>query len=87
MLTHSSGAQMPLETSKKRPSQLPEGLSNTYKDSLLSSLSHCILPVNLNLAIFRIQHKALVPVFLYYHLGLYLRGCYSCVYFPVSEGA
>lgn len=60
-----SGAQMPQEKSKKPPSQLPEGLSTTYEDLLLSSLSHCILPVKLNLAIFWIQHKALV-LFLFF---------------------
>lgn len=35
-------------------------LSTTQEDSLLSCLSHCILPINLNMAVFRIQHKAFI---------------------------
>lgn len=43
-----------------RPKALPSSLklSTTQEDSLLSCLSHCILPINLNMAVFRIQHKA-----------------------------
>jgi len=59
MQTH-SGAPMLQETSQKVTSQLPEGLSTTYEDSLLSSRNHCVLLISLNLDFFRIHHKALV---------------------------
>lgn len=76
------------ETSQKPPSEPAAALSSTYEDLLLSPLSHCILPISFSLALFKIQHKALVLFlfFLYYHTGLYLQGCYGIIYFPILEG-
>lgn len=68
-------------TSQNLPFQLLEGLSSTQEDLQLFSLSHCILPINLKLPIFRVQHKALV-LFLFFstiRLGFIYRLLQLCL--------
>lgn len=66
------------EVSQKALSSLK--LSALHRRTYCFLFSHCILPVTLNVAVFKIHTRiSFVPNFLHSHLGHHIQGCYTCV--------